>query len=158
MFGMNPISLYAIAFLVFTNIATGAAWWVASMRADHEQQRAEIAEQKLQLFAEQVRAEGAKAERRTAELIATAKNISVAKDAEYAKNLDRLRADYQRLRKQYASGSGGGAMPTLPEAPRNVDEVPADALPLAEQCAETTLMLEGLQEWVAEQAEVEDSG
>lgn len=153
MFGMNPISLYAIAFLVFTNIATGAAWWVASMRADHEQQRAEIAEQKLQLFAEQVRAEGAKAERRTAELIATAKNISVAKDAEYAKNLDRLRADYQRLRKQYAS-AGSGAVPALPEAPRSVDEIPANALPLAAECAETTLTLETLQEWVQEQSEV----
>ena len=157
MFGLNPIPLYAIIFLVFSNLLTGAGWWVASMRADHEQQRAEIAEQKLVIFAEQVRAEGAKAERRTAELIATAKNISVAKDAEYAKNLDRLRADYQRLRKQYAS-AGGGSVPALPEAPRSIDAITADCLPLAADAAETTLMLVTLQEWIAEQhrADMED--
>ena len=153
MFGMNPIPLYAIVFLVFTNLFAGAGWWVASMRADHEQQRAEIAEHKLVVFAEQVRAEGVKAERKTAELIATAKNISVTKDAEYAKSLDRLRADYQRLRKQYTS-AGSGAVPTVPEAPRSVDEIPANALPLAAECAETTLTLESLQGWVTEQSEV----
>ena len=150
MFGLNPIALYAIAFLVFTNLFTGAGWWVASMKADHEQQRAEIAEQKLQLFAEQVRAEGVKAERKTAELIATAKNISVAKDAEYAKNLDRLRADYQRLRKQYAS-AGSGSLPAIPDAARSIDAIPADCLPLAADAAETTLMLVTLQEWITEQ-------
>ena len=155
MFGMNPIPLYAIVFLVFSNLLTGAGWWVASIRADHEQQRAEIAEQKLQLFADQVRAEGVKAERKTAELIATAKNISVAKDAEYAKNLDRLRADYQRLRKQYA-GSSSGAVPAIPEGPRSIEEITPDALPLAEQCAETTLMLESLQEWVTDQEQVSE--
>lgn len=32
-------------------------------------------------------------------------------------------------------------------------EIPADALPIAEQCAETTLMLESLQSWVTEQKE-----
>lgn len=154
MFGMNPIPLYAIAFLIFGNLLTGAGWWFASMRADHEQKRAEIAEQKLQVFADQVRAEGAKAERKTAELIATAKNISVAKDAEYAKSLDRLRADYQRMRKQYTR-SGGGAVSAVPVAATRVDEIPADALPLAEQCAETTLMLESLQGWVAEQEQVD---
>lgn len=153
MFGMNPLTLYAIVFLVFTNILTGAGWWVASMRADHEQQRAEVAEQKLVIFAEQVRAEGAKAERKTAELIATAKNISVAKDAEYAKNLDRLRADYQRMRKQYAS-AGSGAVSAISEPAKSIDEVPADALPLAAECAETTLTLESLQGWVQEQSEV----
>lgn len=150
MFGLNPIPLYAIIFLIFSNLLTGAGWWVASMRADHEQKRAEIAEQKLKLFADQVRAEGAKAERKTADLIAAAKTISMKKDAEYAKSLDRLRADYQRMRKQYA-GSGSGAMPAIPEGPRSLEEVSPDALPLAEQCAETTLMLESLQEWVTEQ-------
>ena len=150
MFGMNPIPLYAIAFLIFGNLLTGAGWWVASMRADHEQKRAEIAEQKLQVFADQVRAEGAKAERKTAELIATAKNISVAKDAEYAKNLDRLRTDYQRLRKQYAS-AGSSAVSKVPDSAKSIDAIPADCLPLAADAAETTLTLITLQEWVTEQ-------
>lgn len=152
MFGMNPVTLYAIAFLIFTNLAAGVGWWTASMRADHEQQRAVVAEQKLNLFAEQVRVQGEKAERRTAELIANAKTISMKKDADYAKNLDRLRADYQRMRKQYAAGSGGGAVPSISEGPRSVAEIPTDCLPLAEQSAETTLMLVTLQEWVTEQS------
>jgi len=153
MFGMNPIPLYAIVFLVFTNVFAGTGWWVASMKADYQQKRAEIAEHKLVVFAEQVRAEGAKAERRTAEAIANGKKITEDLNHEYAKSLDRLRADYQRLRKQYTS-AGSGAVPTVPEAPRSVDEIPANALPLAAECAETTLTLETLQEWVQEQSEV----
>ena len=158
MFGLNPIILYAFAFLVFTNLFTAAGWWVASNQADHQERRALVAEEKMHLFAEQVRIEGEKQERRTAEIIAKGRQITEDMNHEYAKNLDRLRADYQRLRKQYASSAGGGAMPAIPEAPGSIDEIPSDALPLAEQCAETTLMLESLQGWVTEQAEAEDSG
>ncbi len=157
MFGMNPLTLYAIVFLVFTNVLTGAGWWVASMKADHQKQRAEIAEQKLQVFADQVRAEGVKAERKTAELIATAKNISVTKDAEYAKSLDRLRADYQRLRKQYAS-AGGGAVPSTDQPAEVANGTSQNDLPdssrLAAECAEETLKLVFLQEWELQQGEV----
>ena len=157
MFGMNPIPLYAIVFLVFTNLFAGAGWWVASMRADHEQQRAEIAEHKLVVFAEQVRAEGVKAERKTAELIATAKNISVTKDAEYAKSLDRLRADYQRLRKQYTS-AGSGAVPSTDQPAEVANGTSQNDLPdssrLAAECAEETLKLVFLQEWELQQGEV----
>lgn len=153
MFGMNPLTLYAIVFLVFTNVLTGAGWWVASMKADHQKQRAEIAEQKLQVFADQVRAEGVKAERKTAELIATAKNISVTKDAEYAKSLDRLRADYQRLRKQYAD-TRGSKLPAVPGSAQGIDAITADCLPLAADAAETTLTLVTLQEWITEQQQI----
>ena len=158
MFGMNPVVLYAFAFLVFTNLATATGWWVASNTAEQQQRRAIVAEEKLVIFAEQVRAQGEKAERRTAELIATAKTISMQKDADYAKNLDRLRADYQRLRQQYASQrAAGGGVSALPEAPRSVDAIPADALPLAAECAETTLTLESLQSWVKEQEQADGS-
>lgn len=151
MFGLNPVVLYAIAFLVFTNLFTLAGWRLAEHEADKQERRAVVAEEKLNLFAEQVRIEGEKQVRRTAEIIAKGRQITEDMSHEYAKNLDRLRADYQRLRKQYASGAGGGAVPAIPEAPRSVDEVPADALPLAAECAETTLMLESLQGWVGEQ-------
>ena len=157
MFGMNPVVLYAFAFLVFTNLATATGWWVASNTADQQQRRAIVAEEKLVIFAEQVRAQGEKAERRTAELIATAKTISMQKDADYAKNLDRLRADYQRMRQQYAKRAGSSGVPAIPEAPRSVDAIPADALPLAAECAETTLTLESLQSWVKEQEQADGS-
>lgn len=155
MFGMNPVSLYAIAILLFTNLLTGTCWWVASMRADHEQARADTAEVKLNLFTDQVRELGKAQERKTAELIATAKTISMQKDADYAKSLDSLRADYQRLRQQYAKRSGSGSVPAVPETARSVDAIPADALPLAAECAETTLTLESLQSWVKEQEQAD---
>lgn len=151
MFGLNPLSLYAIAFLVFTNLFTFAGWRLADHEADKQERRAIVSEEKLNLFAEQVRIEGERQARRTAEIIAKGKQITEDMSHEYAKNLDRLRADYQRLRKQYAASAGSGAMPAVPETARSVDAIPADALPLAAECAETTLMFETLQGWVKEQ-------
>ena len=72
---------------------------------------------------------------------------------EYAKNLDRLRADYQRLRKQYADSSGGG-LSKVPDSAKSIDAIPADCLPLAADAAETTLTLVALQEWVTEQQHI----
>lgn len=154
MFGLNPVALYAIAFLVFTNLFTFAGWRLAAHEADKQERRAIVSEEKLNLFAEQVRIEGEKQTRRTAEIIAKGKQITEDMSHEYAKNLDRLRADYQRLRKRYAASAGGVALPAVPEATRSIDEVPPDALPLAAECAETTLTLESLQGWVREQSEV----
>lgn len=151
MFGMNPVALYAIAFLVFTNLFAFAGWWLADHDAEKQVHRAIVAEEKLRVFAEQVRAEGEKQAVRTAEIIANGKKITEDMSNEYAKNLDRLRSDYQRLRQQYANGSGSGRVPAVPEATRSIDAIPADALPLAAECAETTLMLESLQGWVKEQ-------
>ena len=147
MFGLNPIALYAIAFLVFTNLFTFAGWRMANHEADKQERRAIVAEEKMHLFSEQVRIEGEKQVRRTAEIIANGKKITEDMSHEYAKNLDRLRADYQRLRKQYAASSGSGAVSATEQPARSVDAIPADALPLAAECAETTLMLESLQAW-----------
>lgn len=157
MFGMSQISLYAIAFLVFTNLFTFAGWRLAEHEADKQEARAVVAEEKLNVFAEQVRIDGEKQVRRTAEIIAKGRQVTEEMSHEYAKNLDRLRADYQRLRKQYASGAGGGAVSAVPEAARSVDAIPADALPLAAECAETTLMLESLQGWVKAQEQTDES-
>jgi len=151
MFGMNPLSLYAIAFLVFTNLFMGVCWFFADAAAERNERRAIVAEEKLSLFAEQVRIEGEKQVRRTAEIIAYGKKITEEMSHEYAKNLDRLRADYQRLRKQYAASSVGVTVPAISESPRSLDAIPSDCLPLAADAAETTLMLVTLQEWVKEQ-------
>ena len=147
MFGLNPIALYAIAFLVFTNLFTFAGWRMANHEADKQERRAIVAEEKMHLFSEQVRIEGEKQVRRTAEIIANGKKITEDMSHEYAKNLDRLRADYQRLRKQYAASAGGSGVRAVSESPGSIDAIPADCLPLAEQAAETTLMLESLQAW-----------
>jgi len=60
------------------------------------------------------------------------------------------RAELVRLREQPAAGSG--LLPAFPHAPGPADGDPADSR-LAD-CAETTLMLVTLQEWVRRQAEV----
>ena len=153
MFGLNPVALYAIAFLVFTNLFTFAGWRLANHEADKQERRAIVSEEKLNLFAEQVRIEGEKQTRRTAEIIAKGKQITEDMSHEYAKNLDRLRTDYQRLRKQYASSSGGGVS-KVPDAASSVDAIPADCLPLAADAAETTLTLVTLQEWITEQQHI----
>ena len=150
MFGLNPVALYAIAFLLFTNLFTFAGWRLADHEADKQERRAIVSEEKLNLFAEQVRIEGEKQTRRTAEIIAKGKQITEDMSHEYAKNLDRLRADYQRLRKQYADSSGGG-LSKVPDSARSIDAIPSDCLPLAADAAETTLTLITLQEWVTEQ-------
>ena len=153
MFGLNPVALYAIAFLLFTNLFTFAGWRLADHEADKQERRAIVSEEKLSLFAEQVRIEGEKQTRRTAEIIANGKQITEDMSHEYAKNLDRLRADYQRMRKQYADSSGGG-MSKVPDAAKSIDAIPADCLPLAADAAETTLTLITLQEWVTEQQSI----
>ena len=153
MFGLNPVALYAIAFLVFTNLFTFAGWRLADHEADKQERRAIVSEEKLNLFAEQVRIEGEKQTRRTAEIIAKGKQITEDMSHEYAKNLDRLRADYQRMRKQYADSSGGG-MSKVPDAAKSIDAIPAYCLPLAADAAETTLTLVTLQEWLTEQQQI----
>lgn len=153
MFGLNPVALYAIAFLLFTNLFTFAGWRLADHEADKQERRAIVSEEKLNLFAEQVRIEGEKQTRRTAEIIAKGKQITEDMSHEYAKNLDRLRADYQRLRKQYADSSGGG-LSKVPDSAKSIDAIPADCLPLAADAAETTLTLVTLQEWITEQQHI----
>ena len=153
MFGLNPVALYAIAFLVFTNLFTFAGWRLADHEADKQERRAIVSEEKLSLFAEQVRIEGEKQTRRTAEIIANGKKITEDMNHEYAKNLDRLRADYQRLRKQYAD-TRGSKLPAVPGSAQGIDAITADCLPLAADAAETTLTLVTLQEWVTEQQQI----
>lgn len=68
----------------------------------------------------------------------------------WSKNLDYVRRYYsERLR-----NSGGGAMPGISNPARSIDAIPADALPIAGECAETTAQLIGLQGWVREQQAV----
>ena len=154
MFGLNPVALYAIAFLVFTNLFTFAGWRLANHEADKQERRAIVSEEKLNLFAEQVRIEGEKQTRRTAEIIAKGKQITEDMSHEYAKNLDRLRADYQRLRKQYAASAGSVSVPAVSDSAKSIDAIPADCLPLAADAAETTLTLVTLQEWLTEQQQI----
>lgn len=154
MFGLTTYPLYIIVALLFTNVLTGFAWQLASHSADRFEAQAMTCAAQHEAFVEQVRAEGERMVRRAAEI--TAKNETVTQEIkrDYQTGLDRMRADYKRLRQQYASASsGGGQMPAIPEASSSIDAIAADCLPLAEQSAETTLMLTSLQDWVNQQYE-----
>lgn len=155
MFGLNPVALYLIAGLLFTNVLTGVAWQIQKHATQAEKERVVACQAKYDTFKGQVETLGKQQEKKVAEVIATAKTITKDTETRYETRLAGMRADYDRLRKQYAR-SGGGSVPTFPVAAARVDEIPADCLPLAEQAAETTLMLESLQSWVTEQKEAFD--
>ena len=63
----------------------------------------------------------------------------------YEEALAYLRAYYDRLVRGQPGGSDH-AVPGIRATPAGIDEIPADALPLAGQCAETTLMVLKLQD------------
>lgn len=152
MFGLNPVSLYLIAGLLFTNVLTGVAWQIQKHATQAEKERVVACQTKFDTFKGQVETLGKQQEKKVAEVIAAAKTITKDTETRYETRLAAMRADYDRMRKQYAN-SGSGSVSAFPVAAARVDEVPADCLSLAEQAAETTLMLESLQSWVTEQKE-----
>lgn len=151
-FLMSPTIIAVIAACLLQGLTLGWGLY-QSNRADNFEAKAMTCAAQHQAFVEQVRAEGERMMRRAAEI--TAKNEVVTQEIkrDYQTALDRMRADYKRLRQQYSTGSGSGQVSAVPEAASRVDAIPADCLPLAEQSAETTLMLTSLQDWIQQQTE-----
>lgn len=71
------------------------------------------------------------------------KEIKDETEIAYEQRMAALRA-YYLGRMRASSGEVSG----VPTPPGSIDEIPADSLPLAEQCAETTQQLVTLQEWL----------
>lgn len=144
-------ALWVIIALLCTNGVTGVLLSVKS--ADANRYKAELAASQATYtaFANQVRAQGEAAIEKAKVAVAEQARITERTIHAYANDLATLRTDYDRLRKQYARARGDGVS-ALPVAPTRIDEVPVDALPLAAECAETTLTLVALQDWVMEQA------
>ena len=154
MFGLNPVAIYLIVGLLVTNGLSLFAWDVEKNAAQEARENVVACQTKFNLFEQQVETLGEQQQKKADEVIATANSITKETESRYETRLDAMRADYQRLRQQYAKrNSGGGEVRSVPEAASRIDEIAADCLPLAEQAAETTLMLEGLQQWVSEQEE-----
>ena len=112
--------------------------------------RLEACKAEHQLFVNQVEKLGLEAKEKVNKEIERQKKVTNDVSTDYEKRLNYLRDTYARLRDQR---SGGGSMPPIPNAPRSVDEIPANGLPLAAQCAETTQQLVSLQEWVKAQSQ-----
>lgn len=128
---MPQLSLYLILGLVCSNLLTGVLWRSAAHDLTELHLRAQVAQ-------EQADAKVTRQKQITEE---TAHGWKAA--------LDVTRADWsERLRRARAA-----QMPGLSQTPARLDDLPADAVPLAAECAATTLMLVQLQGWILKQEE-----
>ena len=157
MFGLNPVTLYIIIGLVFTNLFTLTAWRMTASSVETQKQRVIECQARFDSFKKQVEILGKQQETKTAEVIA-ASNLAVEETRKkYEANLDRLRADYQRMRNQYA-GSRTSPVPAPDVGTRGADAAAEDAVSdpvrLAADCAETTLNLIWLQEHERQQSSI----
>ena len=153
MFGLTPIPMYAIIFLIFSNVCTFVFWQVADSKADKQEAIALKCAAEHKATMAQVDAMGR-----------IAKEHAKEKEAEHAKNSDEtaagwaaalgsVRADYaRRLRDAAGRSSGGRAVPeAVPNRPGNA-EASTDAIPaperVAQDCAETTVTANFLQTYI----------
>lgn len=162
MFGLNPITLYFIAFLIFTNLVSAFGWQWNKNAVKAEREKTAVCQTKFDSFKQQVEILGKQQERKTADVIA-ASNLAVSETRKsYETSLARLRADYQRVRNQYAQrGASTSPVPAQDISARGIDAVPADVVPdparLASECAETTLNLIWLQEHERQQTKAQEN-
>jgi hypothetical protein len=110
--------------------------------------RLEACKSEFQVFKSEVERLGKEAQEKVNKEIERQKKVTKDVSSDYEKRLNYLRDTYTRLR-----DSRSGSMPSIPNAPRSIDEIPANGLPLAAQCAETTQQLVSLQEWVKAQSQ-----
>ena len=161
MFGLNPVTLYIIVGLVFTNLFTLTAWRMTAANAEAQKERVAVCEARFDAFKQQVEILGKQQEKKVAEVIA-ASNLAVAETRKtYEANLDRLRADYQRVRNQYAKpGASTSPVPAPDISAHGIDAATQDAVSdpvrLAAECAETTLNLIWLQEHERQQSNIKE--
>lgn len=78
--------------------------------------------------------------------------ITRKSDESHSQAIDTLRKYYDSLLRQ-RSTKERRSMSSIPSAPQSIDAIPTDALPLANQCAETTQQLEDLQRWIRSQSQ-----
>jgi hypothetical protein len=99
-------------------------------------------------FLTEVELLGNKAQEKVNKEIERQKKVNKDVSSDYETRLNYLRDTYTRLR-----DSRSGSMPSIPNAPRSLDEIPPDSIPLAGICAETTQQLNSLQAWVKAQSQ-----
>jgi len=110
--------------------------------------RLEACKAEYQAFVSETERLGKEAQLKVKQEIERQKKVTKDVSSDYENRLNLLRDTYARLRDQR---SGSGSMPPIPNAPRSIDEIPTDSIPLAGICAETTQQLNSLQDWVLRQ-------
>ena len=155
--GISP-TMVLIAALVVTNGLTLLGW--KSTGATLKTTKQEVVKVSLErdtvqakhdIFVQVVKETGEEAERANRKFVEDTNRYVKEKEDEHKSDLGKLHAFYtQRMRnaaRPSSANPGSGQVPGIPPAPRSIDEVPANCLSLAEQAAETTLMLTDLQDW-----------
>lgn len=153
MFGLSPLPLYAIIFLIFSNACTFLFWQFADAKADKQEAIALKCAAEHKASIAQIDAMGR-----------IAKEQARAKEAEYAKIADEtakgwataigvVRADAaQRVRDAARRSAGGGglsapAQDTSGHAQASTDPIPSPER-VAADCAETTVTANFLQSYI----------
>lgn len=131
-------------------MAVGAAAIILGMSIALKIQTYRLASVKQEYagFQAQVKAAGDAAKVKADAEIKRQEQVTKEVSKTYENRISSIRSSYdKRLRDAYTAG--GGVQP-IPDAPRSVDEIPANAIPLGAICAETTEQLIQLQGWVTE--------
>lgn len=149
----SPI-FYVIAFLVVTNIGTALGWrWVAADLQDAEQ-KLETCKAGHQAFVDRVAARGKIAEEQAKWVKEYNERIADETSKGWAAALDSVRRDAERRVRLATAGHGafGGGVSAGGATPDRVVVATEEPLPPPERiiadCAEDTLKLVWLQDWV----------
>lgn len=127
-----PVSWYAIAGLILSNLFTGYMWQQDSHALELVELRSEIASKEAEATLEKQ------------------KQITEDTTNGWKAALDNTH-DYYAKRMRVANVQ---PMPGISGPAGGIDAIPADALALASQCAETTLTLRDLQDWIKRQSKL----
>lgn len=154
MFGLNPLSTYAILALIVTNALTGIMWGFADSKADKYQDKLKTCAAEHKASIAQIDAMGRLAKEHAAQTEKEHAENSTKTSNAWAAALGVVRADAatKRLRDAASRSAGGGSLPEAgPNRPGNA-EANADAIPaperVAQDCAETTVTANFLQTYI----------
>lgn len=155
---LAPFYPIIIAFLICTNGIAGVMWIVKSKDATSYKSQLETCKAKHQAFVEQVEAQGKLAEEKAKRVEADNRRIADETAKGWAAALDAVRADIDRRVRLAASRSASSSpVPGPSTAAVRIDDPAEVTLPSPERiiadCAEDTLKLVWLQDWVRRVAE-----
>lgn len=135
---------------LYIYLGLGAIILFLGLAVKVQSSRLESCKAEYQSFKSEVERVAKEQELKVKQEIDRQKKVTKDVSSDYETRLNLLRDTYARLRDQR---SGSGSMPPVPNAPRSIDEVSTDAIPLAGICAETTQQLNSLQAWIKAQSQ-----
>ena len=156
MFGLAPLPMYAIIFLLVTNGLSFLFWQMADSRADRYKDKAAACAAQHDAFVAQSKAQGQIATEKAKQKEAENERISKSTAKGWAAAVVAVRADRDNLNKRLresASRSAGGSGLSAPTQDRPGDaQAGTDTIPsperVAADCAETTITLNYVQSYI----------